>query len=181
MALEPIPTLRSERLVLTPLQVADATGMFEVYADERMYTFTHGAPPTAAGLRERYEQLTVGWNHDRSEQWCNWIVRGDGDPEPVGVIQATVADELDRAAVAWEIGVGHQGQGFASEAASAVVDWLLASGVARITASIHPDNVASTAVASRVGLTPTGEIDDGEIVWHRLREGQPGGEALPNR
>ena len=169
MALQPIPVFLTERLVLAPLTVADAAGMLAVYADEGMYTFTGGAPLSAADLRRRYEHLAGGWNHDRSEQWCNWIVRSEGSADPVGAVQATIAVDLDWAAVAWEIGVPHQGRGLASEAASAVVDWLLASGVVRITASIHPDHVASAAVASRVGLSPTSEVDDGEIVWSRHR------------
>lgn len=171
MAISPLPTIVTARLTLTPLQVADADSMLEVYADERMYDFTGGAPPTVTQLRQRYERLAEGWSDDRSEQWCNWIVRLDGRPDPVGAVQATVADDLAWAAVAWEIGVDHQGQGLASEAASALVEWLLASGVERITATIHPDHLASAAVASRAGLTATDDVDDGEIVWHRHRPG----------
>jgi RimJ/RimL family protein N-acetyltransferase len=172
MAIDPIPTIATERLSLTPLTVADAAGMLDVYADQRMYEFTGGTPPSAMQLRQRFETLAKGWNHDRSEQWCNWIVRLHGRPHPIGAVQATVADDLTRAAVAWEIGVSHQGQGLASEASSALVDWLLAAGVARITATIHPDHLASAGVAARAGLTATDEIDDGEIVWHRHRDGE---------
>lgn len=144
----PIPTIVTERLTLTPLTVADADGMVEVYADQRMHEFTGGAPPGAPQLRERYEQLAVGRNHDGSEQWCNWIVRLHGCPDSVGAMQATVAHDLAGAAVAWEIGVNHQGRGLASEAARAVADWLLASGVERVTATIRPDHAASAGVQS---------------------------------
>lgn len=167
--IEPIPTFVTERLTLTPLTVADADSMVEVYADQRMYQFTGGVPPSAAQLHERFERLAVGWNHDRSEQWCNWIVRLHDRPIPVGAVQSTIAADLAWAAVAWEIDINHQGRGCAGEAAWALVDWLLASGVARITATIHPDHVASARVAARAGLVATDEVDDGEIVWHRVR------------
>jgi len=162
-----IPTLSTVRLVLSPLMVADAADMVEIYADQAMHTYTGGAPRTAEELRERFERLTVGWNHDRSEQWCNWIVRCQEQSSPVGAMQATIATDLEWAAVAWEVGVAHQGKGFASESAVAVVDWLIASGVRRIVASIHPDHIASAKVAARVGLMPTNELDDGEVVWQR--------------
>ncbi len=170
MALAPIPIIVTERLMLTPLTVDDADAMADVYADQRMHEFTGGAPSDAAQLHERYERLVVGWNHDRSEQWCNWIVRLHGCPEPIGAMQATIAHDLAWASVAWEIGVSHQGRGLASEAAAALVDWLLASGVDRITAAIHPDHAASAGVALHAGLMATDEVDDGEIVWHRHRD-----------
>ena len=113
----PIPTIVTERLALTPLTVADADGMVEVYADRRMHDYTGGAPPSLPQLRKRYEQLVVGRNHDGSEQWCNWIVRLHGLPSPIGTMQATIARDLAEAAVAWEIGVDQQGRGLAVEAA----------------------------------------------------------------
>jgi RimJ/RimL family protein N-acetyltransferase len=166
----PTPTIVTERLTLTPLTVADADGMVEVYADRRMHEFTGGAPPSALQLRERYERLVVGRNHDGSEQWCNWIVRLHGCPSPIGAMQATVASVRSEAAVAWEIGVSHQGRGFAGEAACALVDWLLASGLERITATIRPEHAASAGVAARAGLVATDEVDDEEIVWNRVRD-----------
>lgn len=153
------------RLTLTPLTVGDAEGMLAVYADERMYTFTGGEPPDLAWLRARYDHLVVGWNHDRTQRWANWIVRRADRPEPVGTIQATIGADRSWAALAWEVGVEHWGEGIASEAAQAVVYWLREHGVARMTASIHPDHAASMAVARRIGLSATSALDDSEVVW----------------
>jgi hypothetical protein len=35
-------------------------------------------------------------------------------------------------------------------------------------AAIHPDHVASAAVAHSIGLAPTSEVVDGEIVWRGM-------------
>ena len=86
-------------------------------------------------------------------------------PDPVGVVQATVASDGTTADVAWEIGVPWQGRGYATEAAIAMVAWLEAHGVGTIRALIHPAHVASARVAERVGLVPTAEREDGEVVW----------------
>lgn len=98
---------------------------------------------------------------------------GDSDPPVgdsdrlVGYVQATVA--RDRATVAWVVGTPWQGRGIAGEAAVALVAWLRERGTTTIVATIHPDHSASSAVARRAGLTPTGGRVDGEVVW---RSGQ---------
>ena len=85
------------------------------------------------------------------------------DGRAIGFVQATVVE--GRADVAWLIGVAWQGSGYATEAAQAMIDWLRLRGVETITAHIHADHAASAAVAARVGLAPTEEIEDGEVVW----------------
>jgi RimJ/RimL family protein N-acetyltransferase len=160
-------TIRTTRLELAPLVVDDAEDMAVVLGDERMYEFTGGAPLPVDQLRERYRRLAVGRSADESELWFNWIVRLAADGVAVGVVQATVAADGSSADVAWEVGVPWQGRGIASEAALVIVDWLVARGVGDIRACIHPDHHASAQVAANVGLTPTPEIVDGEVVWRR--------------
>ena len=164
--MKPSP-IRTTRLELAPLAVEDAEEMAVVLGDERMYEFTGGAPLPVEQLRERYRRLAVGRSADGSELWFNWIVRLAAEGVAVGVVQATVAADGSSADVAWEVGVPWQGRGFAAEAATAIVDWLVDQGVHDISACIHPDHHASARVAAKAGLTPTEEIVDGEVVWRR--------------
>jgi RimJ/RimL family protein N-acetyltransferase len=160
-------TIVTSRLTLTPLAEEDAEAMVDVMGDVRMYEFTGGAPLTLDELRRRYRQLAVGHSADNSELWFNWIVRTTADGEPVGVMQATVDPDGSSADVAWEVGVPWQGRGIASEAATAIVDWLIGHDIPRIQAFVHPDHGASAGVAAHAGLEPTNELVDGEIVWRR--------------
>jgi RimJ/RimL family protein N-acetyltransferase len=160
----------TDRLVLTPLTVADADAMVDVMGDERMHTFTGGTPLSLEQLRSRYRQLIIGMSSDGTELWFNWIVRLDAG-QPIGVMQATVDIDGTRADVAWEIGVPWQGHRYASEAAAAVVGWLVEGGIREVRALIHPEHVASARVAARAGLTPTGDVEEGEVVW-RSRPGR---------
>ncbi len=137
----------TERLRLAPLTVEDADEMSTVLGDARMYEFTGGGPPSLDQLRERYRRLVVGHSADGSQQWLNWIVRLAADDVAVGVMQATVEADGSSADVAWEVGVPWQGRGIASEAARAVVEWLVGQGVGTITACIHPEHHASGRVA----------------------------------
>jgi RimJ/RimL family protein N-acetyltransferase len=168
-------TIHTARLVLSPLTVEDADEMVDVLADERMYAFTGGGPLALEQLRERYRRLAVGRSADGSELWFNWIVRLAAARTAVGAAQATVASDGAAAEVAWEVGVRWQRRGYASEAAVAMVDWLIAGGVRRISACVHPRHEASARVAARAGLAATDDVVDGETVWLRDQASVPGG------
>ena len=155
--------LRTNRLVLSPLRTADAAEMVEVLADGNLYTFTGGDPPNLPDLRSQYESQVAGPSSGEAV-WHNWIIRPDDTGAAVGLVQATVTGDF--ADVAWVVGVVWQGRGYASEAASAMCEWLAAQGVEKVTAHIHPGHVASQRVAASLGLQATDEIDsDGEVVW----------------
>lgn len=154
------------RLRLAPLTVPDADEMSLVLSDRRLYEFIGGSAPSAEELRARYRRLVPGRSPDGSQVWHNWIVRTLSGAA-VGTVQATVVDEGTRAEVAWVIGQPHWGHGYASEAATAVVEWLARTGVCEVLAHIHPGHQASRAVAQRAGLRPTDVFQDGEQRWIR--------------
>lgn len=162
--------MTDDLIALTPLTVADADELVGVLAGAELYTFTGGSAPTLDGLRARYARQVAGRSPDGLEEWHNWIIRRVADGRAVGYVQATISDEGRRAEIAWVVGLGWQGRGYASEAARTLVAWLFARGVGVVVAHIHPDHTASAAVASRAGLTPTDRIDHGERLWHRARD-----------
>jgi RimJ/RimL family protein N-acetyltransferase len=143
--------------------------MVGVLSGAALYTFTGGSPPGLGELRARYARLATGRSPDGREEWRNWILRREPDRAAVGYVQATIVDGGTRAEIAWVVGLNWQRQGFAAEAARALVAWLDARGVTAIQARIHPDHPASAAVARRAGLVPTGQIDEGEQLWLRIR------------
>lgn len=183
-------TIRTQRLVLEPLAVQHADEMAPVLDDRRLHRYIGGEPLTVDELRARYEHLAAGPAPFHQEYWLTWIVRRVRDGQAVGYVQATVTPTAPGftvtppaagstvtpgpprriASVAWVVGMPYQGFGFATEAARALLDWLLAHGVRDIVATVHPDNRPSAAVAAKLGLRPTGETTGDEIVW-RLPHG----------
>lgn len=154
-------SITTSRMTLTPLEVADAAEMVGVLSDPRLYTFTGGTPPNHDQLADLYRHQATG-APSGGEIWHNWILRIDG--RAIGYVQATVKG--DSADLAWVVGIPWQGSGYATEASVAVRDWLANNGVEKFSAHIHPDHGASHAVATRLGLQPTGELDnDGEVIW----------------
>lgn len=161
--------IETERLTLTSLVPDDANALFPVLDDERLHAFTGGRPDTIEELRARL----VAWATERSpngrEAWLNWLVRSADDRRVLGTTQATVErDRADlRAAVAWTIGSAEQGQGVGTEAARAIVGWLVGEGATTVEAYVHPEHAASAGVARNAGLVATDETVDGEVVWRR--------------
>jgi RimJ/RimL family protein N-acetyltransferase len=149
-------TIITRRLSLVPLQVADAEHLAGVLGDRRLHEFVGGQPATIAELRERYAKLVAG-SSDPDEVWLNWVIRRRSDTQPIGTVQATLTsrDGQSTANVAWVVGVDWQNQGFASEAARAMIEWLRQHGADEVMACIHPDHQASAVVATRAGCGPS--------------------------
>jgi RimJ/RimL family protein N-acetyltransferase len=174
---------------------AHADEMVELLADRSLYAFYDDeASPTLDGLRERYARQALGLSPDGREVWHSWIVRERSSGLAIGFVQATVGatagtssagadtaatpyDGVRSAELAWVIGVPWQGDGYATEAAAAVLDAVRedrARDAARTTtgddvtfvhAHIAPGHTASETVARRLGLAPTEVVHDGEIRW----------------
>jgi RimJ/RimL family protein N-acetyltransferase len=158
--------ITTERLRLAPLSAEDADELAPVLADDRLHEFIGGRPLALSELRERCASLAGGSPH-ADEVWLNWVVRRRADSQAIGTVQATLTtrEGWRTAHVAWLIGVRWQNQGFASEAARALVEWVRGHGADDVVARVHPAHRASGVVAARAGLHPTDEQVEGEQVW----------------
>jgi RimJ/RimL family protein N-acetyltransferase len=159
--------LTTQRLVLEPLRPDHARELAPVLADPALHAFIGGEPASEAELRERFTRQAAGRSPDGAQGWLNWVARDRATDAPVGTMQATISDtEAGRgAALAWVVATNRQGEGLATEAAGAAMEWLREHGVSRFAAHIHPDHAASAAVARHLGLAATGERHNGEIRW----------------
>jgi RimJ/RimL family protein N-acetyltransferase len=166
------------RLVLSPLRVADAEELAGVLGDPALHAFTGGRPDTPEELRRRYAAMVAGPGRP-GELWRNWVVRRRADAAAVGTVQATLTRHPGAwtAEVAWVVGVPWQGRGYATEAARALVGWLVEAGVGEIVAHVHPGHAASERVAAAAGLAATDEEVEGERVWRHPGRG-PGPPTL---
>ncbi|HCA86278.1 MAG TPA: GNAT family N-acetyltransferase [Streptomyces sp.] len=161
--------VRCDRLDLLPLLVEHAEEMAAVLSDPALHAYIGGAPAAPDALRARYERL-VADSPDPAVSWCNWVIRLREQACLVGTVQATItARGSERLAeIAWVVGSPWQGRGIATEAARGLVGRLQRQPVPAahtVIAHIHPDHAASAAVATAAGLTPSGELHDGEVRW----------------
>ncbi|GAA2345578.1 GNAT family N-acetyltransferase [Streptomyces kunmingensis] len=160
--------LDSARLWLEPLSVEHAPEAAGVFGDVRLHTWIGGAPPTPDELEARYRRQVVGHSPDGQHGWLNWLLRDRGTRRLVGTVQATLhrphPDRVE-AELAWVVGHAFQGAGYGKEGAVAMAGWLRTQGVVRCVAHVSPGHRASEGIAAALGMTPTGEVHDSEMLW----------------
>ena len=156
--------IETDRLCLRPLAAPHAKAMYPILLDRELYSFTGGQPPESEmALVTRYGLLESRKSPDESELWLNWILILEDSDVPIGYVQATLSKAY--AEIAWVIGLNWQGEGYASEAAIALVGWLKGEGVNDIRCCINPEHLASQAVARNAGLKKSNLLEDNEEVW----------------
>ncbi|MFC6285044.1 GNAT family N-acetyltransferase [Nocardioides sp. GCM10027113] len=145
--------IETERLLLRPRQVADAAVLRELWTERDPRVPQHrrvdaDGRPTVADLEESIRSadgsslLTVERRSTRDAiGYCGLVDSGrgaDGEPE--------LAFELLRRV--W-------GQGYATEASLAVLDWARSSGHERLWATVWDWNSASLRVLAKLGFEET--------------------------
>ena len=139
--------VETAQLTLEPLHPEHAPEMVPVLAHPGLYEFTGGLPPTLEVLTHRYI-LQSGGDPSGAQIWLNWVIRIRETGSAAGFVQATVEAGRTAADLAWVVGKEHQGRGYATEAAQAMVDWLIRQKITSFSACIHPANIRSAAVAA---------------------------------
>ena len=69
-------------------------------------------------------------------------------------------DVIGRAEIGYTVFTKYRGQGFAKEAAGALVDWAFAQGQREVFATVSPNNQPSLAVVRSLGFIQVGTQDD---------------------
>jgi RimJ/RimL family protein N-acetyltransferase len=151
--------------------------MFNVLNDPTLYAFTGDVPPAnPQSLFRRYEYWEKRISPDGMELWLNWALRQRAHDQLIGHLQAGVVP--DHADMAWIVGSRWQRQGYAKEAARAVLDFLDRLGVREVRASIHPQHTASIKIAEHLGMRQAAGASGAsgsELIWKRLYAGHPTG------
>ena len=173
-------TLRTERLTLRLPAPGDTELAGRLVSDERVMRFLGGGTVP----EEHWDAVVASW----IERWelngmGPFILERRDNGEFVGRTGIIVWDtrtwvpssfgeagEQAQPELGWALAHDQWGNGFATEAAHAVRDWVRAErGVTSLVSVIAPENVGSAGVAERLGATP-GEtvhlLDSGDaVVW----------------
>lgn len=167
---------RTERLLLRPVVVADAAAMWPVLGDAALYQWIARAPPASlAEIERRFERISQRTAEGRDDQWLNWTAWLPDGVSAVGIVETTVPP-THVASIGYLFGQAFWGRGYASEAVAAIMTLLEAAGMVAFEATIDTRNLASRALASRLGFTlietrPSDDIIGGapstEEVWRR--------------
>ena len=107
--------------------------------------------------RESGRQLLAGLTAmdgpTRGEWWMVTVVDRDRPDAPLGDVAVHLSDDGRAAEIGYTFAVANHGRGYATEAVAAILDHLFDDvGVRRVSASLHPDNVASAMLLERTGF-----------------------------
>ena len=142
-------TLTTDRLTLRTPAEEDFEAVARFVMDSPRTGFVGGA---AADRWQAWRGFLTSIGHWGLRGYGFFTVLRDGAPVGrVGLVNHIMWDEPE---LGWQLFDGHEGKGYATEAAQAVRDWAArAHGLRRPISYIHPDNAASARVASRLGAT----------------------------
>ena len=154
--------INTARLLIRDLTPADAEGLFPIYANAEVRRFIGGLPTQT--IQEQREQLAVTLERQSREQpgYGRWAVERLADGLLVGVVILKhlpdgQGQSLPDVEVGWHLGRFAWGNGYATEAAHAILnhaDHTLKLPV--VYAIILAGNIRSIRVAERLGMKPLG-------------------------
>lgn len=145
-------SLATERLRLRPHNADDAEWLHELYSRPDVARYLLDEPWTAEVTHDKLTERLAKTDIDGETGALALVIEHDG--VPIGDVALWLTDHEHRQGeIGWVLDPAHGGQGFASEAVRAV----LALGfdhyrLHRITAQMDARNIASAALARRVGL-----------------------------
>ena len=162
---------RTARLSIEALAAVHADALHHALDDPRVGTHIGGPDVTSSDdTRRRIELLSAGAPPDSGQTWCNWAVLLERTV--IGRLEATLHDGI--AELAYVVGPRWWRRGFATEAASWMVDTLSAH-VASCWATVHPANAASAHLLGRLGFVQEEpdvvllSYDPGDLTFVRRR------------
>jgi RimJ/RimL family protein N-acetyltransferase len=159
----------TKRLVLSRISHDDRDELVAMLLNPALYDYIGGVPVSAAEARVRVERWLRG-SPDPDVLWVNYVARWQDTGRLVGLAQATVVRAarlgFGECELAYLVDPPEQRLGIASEMMNGFCAELHETlSPAYFTAHIYPGHAASEGVARAIGLAPTSERVDGELVW----------------
>jgi RimJ/RimL family protein N-acetyltransferase len=160
-----VKTLATPRLLLRPWAEDDVDFVFDMYRRWEVARFI-GLVPTVMQTRDEAVARLARWMSFDDPVLGFWAISEPGSRAPYGMVilkplpgssEETPLPPSGEIEIGWHLHPEAWGHGYASEAAGAVLGHAFDSGLSRVLAVTHPDNVASQRVALRIGMRHTGQ------------------------
>lgn len=159
------PELVTERLVLRPFRASDADRVTELAGVREIALNTLNVPHP---YERRHAEEWIASHHGQYErrESVTYAVTLREDGLLVGAVGLIVDAANEVAELGYWVGKPYWGQGYASEAARALMGWGFAHlGLHRVHASHFPRNPASGAVLRRLGMRHEGRLREHVKKW----------------
>jgi RimJ/RimL family protein N-acetyltransferase len=152
--------IETERLRLRALREDDAEALARIFSHPSVVRYSGGRSPSFEEVHEGILDHISGYYENRGYGLFAVELKDTG--EVVGRIGflTTDIDETADAELHYHLAPDAWGNGLATEATRAVLEWGFGRGYfSRVVAAIHPENRASRRVAEKCGLTLWKEME----------------------
>lgn len=154
-----IPTLSTPYLVLRPWSLDDAEALFVILMEPDILKYF---PPTAFTLEKTQHYINHQLKHWQERNYGHWAVILKDDQRVVGWCGLEYLPETEENEVAYLLSHQVWGRGFATEAASTVLNFgFKTARLDSIIGLVHPENIGSIRVLEKCGLT----FIDRKVYW----------------
>ncbi|MEC5179517.1 GNAT family N-acetyltransferase [Arthrobacter sp. CG_A4] len=158
--------LRSERLTLRRWEESDADFVFDMYSRWEVQRFIGGAAaPRVMESRSEAEDRINIWRAMDHPVHGSWAIEEQHSGRLIGTLllkfipASGLAIPLQPSSdteIGWHLHPDAWANGYASEAASAVLEYAFDAGLGRVIADTEPANAASQKVCTRIDMTHEG-------------------------
>jgi [ribosomal protein S5]-alanine N-acetyltransferase len=143
--------LELKRLTLQPVSRSDADFLIAHWSDPKIRHFLFDATPAVPD--EIVTAISDSVRGFAIVGYGLWLIRPTGASRPIGAVGLRRLDDLG-VEVIYSLTPGSRGNGYATEAAGAVIDYALGKlGLTEVFAEVDVGNTASAAVIERLGMT----------------------------
>lgn len=155
--------LETERLLLRPFEEGDFDALHALYADPEVARWLYYGPATPAESRRRLEKKIAGRELGEQSGLSAAVQLHDGTF--VGDVSLFYGSVEHRGLeLGFSFDPRHQGHGYATEAARAMVDWAFSAGFHRVFGRLEPRNVASARVLEKLGMRKEAHLVENEWI-----------------
>lgn len=142
----------TNRLSMRPFELADAGAAFAWFGDPIVMRFTPTGPDTS--IERTKSRLAKYQEHQATHGFSKWIILDRRSDSPIGDAGLLALGEYGWIDFGFRLAPPYWGKGLATEAGSA---WVHAAfnelHLDQLKAMVHPENVASIRVLTKLGFT----------------------------
>ncbi len=149
--------LETPRLILRVPRDDDARALAAWLAEWEIARWTANIPHPY-GIENARSWIADSRAAIQAARALSFVIERRAEGDVIGGIGAALDGPGKEGDLGWWIAIPHQGNGYAFEAASRLVEFCWSMEMTRLTAGALPDNAPSLAVALKLGMRPDGTM-----------------------
>ena len=161
--MQPDWPIETERLVLRPYEERDFDALHALYSSAEVVRWLYYDPATPEDTRTRLARKIAGRELTEEGGLSAAVELKDGTYVGDAVLFYGSVEHRTLE-VGFSFDPGHHGNGYAPEAARALVDWAFAQGMHRVIGRLEPRNTASARVLEKLGMRLEAHLLENEWV-----------------